>query len=598
MVAEMNRDRPTDPQDLLSLQGLIDKIFLLTKRIQTLEKLSLEELDAIETRLQIAAATLRGYRNSRRPIHQLPPEIMTDIFSLTRPNLPSFCPWEVAIDNYKERSRKWLSFLNVCRRWRGIIAMSPTLWSTIVDQKDAETFLRRSRDAPFTLNVILEDPKELSAATLDCLASHKHRMSQLHFFHSDTPLFLNHPFITQPASELSSLTIAPLNPVGDMALPQLFAGRTPNLRQLSLRYFTSWPPGYFHNLTHFYLYVQPEQMFRPSTTTFLDFLEQSPLLEVLTLADAGPTKEETIDLPPVALDRMVTLSALKVLNMSVYPAFACARLLAHLLMSNQTEIYILGVAPLIGPEEDLTSLIPSQISHLNNLSSIKECVISRLRDSLYQPGTIHHFLVANYQLQIQTSFSIGQFAPFHRRYPIANIRKFTVNDPSYHVNGSLSTQMWKDCFSNMPVLEAIHILSSLSANSFTKNIVTALQSDGARSSTSFLCPILEEIRIDNEYELPTLRLYNLVKQRSKYGAAIKRLIISYDEMALDSDPAGADTTQDLGSFTEEDVESLARHVGEMVFQDHQTPVELYPPSFGSSYMQSWRRFNSPPFLND
>ncbi|KAG7444923.1 uncharacterized protein BT62DRAFT_863545, partial [Guyanagaster necrorhizus] len=65
-------------------------------------------------------------------------------------------------------------------------------------------------------------------------------------------------------------------------LPQLFSGQMPNVRQLCLAHFTSWPVGLFTNLTHLCLHDQCD-VGRMTTSEFLDFIEQSPRLEELNL---------------------------------------------------------------------------------------------------------------------------------------------------------------------------------------------------------------------------------------------------------------------------------------------------------------------------
>ncbi|KAJ7576124.1 hypothetical protein C8J56DRAFT_765491, partial [Mycena floridula] len=77
--------------------------------------------------------------------------------------------------------------------------------------------------------------------------------------------------------QLFSLSVRGLDS-GDTVLPP----GVPGLRQLTLIYFALWPTGYFHDLTHLALCSQPYPD-RPSTLIFLDFIEHSPLLEVITL---------------------------------------------------------------------------------------------------------------------------------------------------------------------------------------------------------------------------------------------------------------------------------------------------------------------------
>ncbi|THU92356.1 hypothetical protein K435DRAFT_594536, partial [Dendrothele bispora CBS 962.96] len=93
------------------------------------------------------------------------------------------------------------------------------------------------------------------------------------------------------APKLRSMTIISDKPPfhfagpGTDVLPSIFNGEMPSLKMLLLTYYTSWPSGYFRNLTHLCLLdqcnVQPTS--RPSTSEFLDFLEMSPQLEYLFL---------------------------------------------------------------------------------------------------------------------------------------------------------------------------------------------------------------------------------------------------------------------------------------------------------------------------
>ncbi|KAJ7707798.1 hypothetical protein B0H17DRAFT_918107, partial [Mycena rosella] len=88
---------------------------------------------------------------------------------------------------------------------------------------------------------------------------------------------------SSPAPRLESLTIEVAGQEDvSSTLPPIFAGHMPKLRQLALGHFTSWPKGYFHNLSALCLHNQPTDSW-PSTSEFLDFIESSPCLEELAL---------------------------------------------------------------------------------------------------------------------------------------------------------------------------------------------------------------------------------------------------------------------------------------------------------------------------
>ncbi|THU89138.1 hypothetical protein K435DRAFT_573640, partial [Dendrothele bispora CBS 962.96] len=98
----------------------------------------------------------------------------------------------------------------------------------------------------------------------------------------DTPIFAN-PTLLEPAPLLQSLSIlCSWKDITGGVLPQMFSGVTPKLSHLFLEHFTSWPSNHFRNLTHLCLFNQDLDTL-PTTSIFLDFLEDSPTLEELAL---------------------------------------------------------------------------------------------------------------------------------------------------------------------------------------------------------------------------------------------------------------------------------------------------------------------------
>ncbi|KAJ7598357.1 hypothetical protein C8J56DRAFT_913837 [Mycena floridula] len=552
--------------------------------------MTLDELDCIELRLQRAAASLRGYRNSRLAVHRVPLELMTNIFLLTQSSLPSFFSWTAEQFQDVASSRRWLDLLCVCRRWRGIIAMSPQLWSAIDHEADIDSYVKRSQLAPFSVNLLRERlPEEVSISTLDVLAVHRRRLSQLHFKMSDDPGHLNHRFMTRSVPELVSLSIDPMAS-GTTVLPPIFGGRMPKLRQLTLSRFSSWPTGYFHNLTHLALCVQPYPD-RPSTSMFLDFIEHSPRLEVIIFEDAGPSKDEEEDLPPVLPGRIVSLPALKELNIGmIFPAFAVARLLSHLSIPANAQLYIISMTPLLDFDDDVASLLPSDISRLRNLDNIEECVISRMKNDIsVPPVSPHHFAVSNSKLQLHTSFSSDQFTPFCDRYPLINVVKLSIFDASTIHNGigQIGVDQWKELLVRLPSLTTLNTSNMYGTTPLTNNILTALESD---DNKYFLCPLLQSLHIDEEYAMPTLRLFGFLTERSEQGKKLRQLTVSYRNHALPGSISPANPY--LSAFTKEDAEKVGKHVGEMIFLPHETVIDrIYYPGFGSAYVRMFKRLN-------
>ncbi|KAL0572781.1 hypothetical protein V5O48_009176, partial [Marasmius crinis-equi] len=146
------------------------------------------------------------------------------------------------------------------------------------------------------------------------------------------------------APSLTSLTIMPR--VFTANLPNIFCGKMPALRQLTLSSFSFWPFHYFHNLTHLCLFCQVQYP-RSSTAAFLHFLESSPRLQELALEDAGPTLMPVDDYPQVSPKRCsVKLSHLKELVVGKWPASGTIRrFLTHLSLPTTTNVHIYGRAP-------------------------------------------------------------------------------------------------------------------------------------------------------------------------------------------------------------------------------------------------------------
>ncbi|KAH7874097.1 uncharacterized protein C8R40DRAFT_1048221, partial [Lentinula edodes] len=120
--------------------------------------------------------------------------------------------------------------------------------------------------------------------SLGVLLKHVARFKELHVVadlweDSSTPIY---NLFVEPAPTLVSLTLrTDGKDVTNGSLPPIFAGEMPSLKELTLEHFTVWPTTYFHNLTS--LSLSDQAFNRPTTLSFLDFLQNSPVLEMLAL---------------------------------------------------------------------------------------------------------------------------------------------------------------------------------------------------------------------------------------------------------------------------------------------------------------------------
>ncbi|KAF9073190.1 hypothetical protein BDP27DRAFT_315320 [Rhodocollybia butyracea] len=305
----------------LSFKQLVNALLYKCKYAKhQLSDLTEPELDGLDRKLHIAASAIRGFRNATQKINQLPPELIFNILGYAQQSysylpLASFLP---DLNAYEDHGREWYSLLHVCRLWRGIIARSPELWSTvdntIIDEEEDKNnvahdrYLVRSRATPLTVYVGVRD-KKIRKKSLETLLKHVARFKEFHLvadlweedpFH--TPIY---SLLSSAAPNLLSLTLrTDGKDVLGGVLPSVFDGDMPQLREVTLEHFTSWPPSYFHNLTA--LSLSDQAFNRPTTLAFLDFLENSShTLEILALVRAGPTLSWNTDVLPASADRLV-----------------------------------------------------------------------------------------------------------------------------------------------------------------------------------------------------------------------------------------------------------------------------------------------------
>ncbi|KAJ6505926.1 hypothetical protein DFH09DRAFT_283822 [Mycena vulgaris] len=468
----------------------------------------------MERGLQIAAARLRGMRNSMQPINRLPPELLSQIFSQTQVHLPSFLPLpSTGIHDYSTLDWcNWLFLLQVCRHWRGVIASSPTLWSTVCSSTNPLEFIRRSHGADLTVYLGVRY-QGFPPPLVDALAPHTWRFKEFHMLAEGPDDVLKLRLFSSPAPRLESLLIDVVAGQNDLssALPPVFAGRMPKLRQLALGYFTSWPKGYFHNLASVCLYHQKENSW-PSTSEFLDFLESSPRLEELSLVRGGPMRSSGADVAPLS-GRHIPLRRLQRLNIGDWPsAFTISRLLSHLSLPRKTELYIWG--NIFRDQEDVGSLLPSDTSHLLNLKGIKEWYFCRQTDASYI--TFKLIAVVDSTLYMTGSFHPTQIYPSAiSRYPLSKVKSLTLReDPTQFRR--LQVHEWRAILRLVPALQSLAILAEGSPQC-TRAVISAL-----RPPKSFqpllVCPMLKTVDITEELDLPFLHICTLTAERLACGA--------------------------------------------------------------------------------
>ncbi|KAF5379351.1 hypothetical protein D9757_007678 [Collybiopsis confluens] len=495
----------------LSFKELVNALLYKCKYSKDqLAEFSESELDSLDRKLHIAASAVRGCRNSMQKINQLPPELLFNILSSAQLHLPSFLP---DLSVYEDHGREWYSLLHVCRLWRGIIARSPSLWSTVdntilQDKKHNvayEQYLLRSGGAPLTVYLGVKE-LTLRKKTLLALLKHLPRFRQLHITadlwedSSSAPLYSH---FTAPAPNLVSLTIRTdgKDVVGG-SLPPIFVGEMPRLTQLSLEHFTSWPSTYFHNLTA--LSLSDQAFNRPTTLAFLEFISNSPQLETLALVRAGPTLSPNSDLVPPR-NQIYSFPKLKHLSLGGWPTtMSISRFLSFLELTEETDVYIWG--SVFGHSDaDLEGLVPEDTTRLRNLGNVTRWYLTHFSvaqpgDLLYVPFTAivrsvdegegegstticppaHSTSTPTSSSSATTVNALHNYGVFRAsqllaalpRYPLHNITTFVLRDSSYQAN-RFRPAVWAQVFSRLTALEELRILAYQSTTT-TRSVLTAL----------------------------------------------------------------------------------------------------------------------------
>ncbi|KAJ7475771.1 hypothetical protein FB451DRAFT_256355 [Mycena latifolia] len=478
----------------------------------------------MERGLQIAAAKLRGMRNSVQPINRLPPELLSHIFSEIQVRLPSFLPLPpCGIHDYNNLDwREWLFLLQVCRHWRGVIASSPALWSTVCSSTNPLEFLRRSHGADLTVYLGVRY-RDFPSSLMDALAPHTSRFKEFHMLAEGPEGVLKLRLFSSPAPRLESLTIEVAEQRDlSSALPPIFAGRMPKLRQLALGYFTSWPKGYFHNLSALCLYNQKENSW-PSTSEFLDFLESSPRLEELALVRGGPMRSPGADLAPLP-GRYIPLKRLQRLNIGEWPsALIVSRFLSHLRLPRKTELYLWGTT-ILRDQEDIGSLLPSDTSQLHNLKGIKEWCFWRQSYPHFAIDTFKFIAVVKSALYTSGGFNHFQISPSAiSRYGLNKVRSLTLREDPMEL-GRFRVSEWKATLSLVPALQSLAVIADRSPHC-TRAIISALRPPKlfppllhTHSLEGTVCPALKAVEIADELDLPFLHICSLAAERLACGA--------------------------------------------------------------------------------
>lgn len=404
----------------------------------------------------------------------------------------------------------------VCRYWRAVTLSFPTIWTT-VDIGDttrapnanielAMLSLRRSYASTIDVRIWDQIPDSALLWFSETLASQSIRFRGFHMCNLVHGTRLLDIFSECPAPQLESLTIQtwpqpedslPTATLSPSQLPTLFAGITPHLRRLTLRWYTSWPGNNFSNLTH--LCLEHQNSHPPSlrrTSDFLQFLASSPLLQELILNAAGPNDDGLLD-SRIPESRMVFPHLCKVVFKAI-PVPCAARILSHIEISRKAHVQLLrcrsgSASTLLSSVAGCVNLanvtrlridshIPSwNLQDITNLPEIPKCLrLTGSGDASVDvfPGADVHEVASN---QYMASL-VGMLTA-------CRIEELWLGKDEVVIREAL----WQRIYFALPMLKRLYLGPHLSASNDTYPCLSALHVPDNSLGLALPCPNLTEL---------------------------------------------------------------------------------------------------------
>ncbi|KAI0047092.1 hypothetical protein FA95DRAFT_1285563 [Auriscalpium vulgare] len=233
------------PQTFPADEARLRKCLELSLKNQEAEEAHMQEaVDAVRTRLaqdtraiEDAITTLCAQRNALAPVSHLPPEVLTKILAL----LAALAPAGGA-DLLQPAIPGWIAATHVCARWRAIALACPQLWTSVTFRLGAawaDAMAARAQDLPLALCTATAGfGVNVRSTERRLVERYLPRTSRFKLVlgHQANEMILP-PYLRAWAPALEELEIAASfkYPSRTMLTAELFGGRTPSLRSLTVR---------------------------------------------------------------------------------------------------------------------------------------------------------------------------------------------------------------------------------------------------------------------------------------------------------------------------------------------------------------------------
>lgn len=486
-----------DPCDIAQLADEDLDMAIAAER-KTMEGMSKSDARAwIDKRtriLQRSMMALIAIRNTLAAVDNLPDEILVNVFwalaLVLRPGSLGTLP-------YTRTSDSWLVVAEVCRRWRNIALWTPKLYSFIHARNPAitRTFLRRS--GSILVDIYMDSNAHVHGNVIEI----KPYFSRVRELQIQGRYKSMQTLVSQlrrlPAPMLESLHLEQttnrriLTLHESIIIPEIFDGPTPALRRLSLTHVSiPWTSPIYAGLTDLHMLLQHPYT-SPSIDTFLQVLENCPLLETLTLVQAGPSVYwDPHEYPPPV--RVIDLARLRKVNLHLGRPIDTQYVIAHLVIPSTAAITIRCE---LNSGQDFSAVLPRDCEGLKGLPHVR-CLRVYVEDVQSESIILTGYTQSS-AMVLSMSLFVGEgegileprlfFAQLGRFFPLLDLEDLQVVNCEAH----LSEKQYIEVLSDLPGLT--RLTASEMSPARQQELLRALTMPLGNNET-VVCPSLKILR--------------------------------------------------------------------------------------------------------
>ncbi|KAI0640808.1 hypothetical protein C8Q79DRAFT_1122855 [Trametes meyenii] len=569
-------------------------------------------LAEIETHLD-AILRLKGRINDMSPTIHLPPEILSEIFTL------------IAVDNYNARrwyhcgsshAYKWIALAHVCRAWRDIALNTPRLWSRVVITRPdaAMSALARSKKAPLWLTAVLVHPEDFHATILrDTILSESSRLKELSVRGPPRLLQMLSAGWTAPATALEKLTLSTdfLQCGHSYVLPgqpaplsaKIFSGEVPHLQHLEIhRIAIDWcNPLFCPSLRSLEVespYDIPVSMKDGEFRDLLVSLERMESLENLYLNKAIPClrildSDHAPTSPAGTAGRPIALPSLRRLDLHA-DATECAGLLRHLSLPINVQMVINGRNE--RGADDLVRVFSDQLgpsTPLNAASLAPSGPTQVCVKGWRSPVDIRDSNAPRPDVQLH----VEALSPFSRSLQtLVTESTFFTQLHYFEIQCASRNWSWSALFGRMPELQILSVIGHPEYGFLPA--LSAVRDDDDRNAGIVPLPYLHTLEFDNlrfgcphsDHESQYLeKLIDYLVMRCNHGVPISRLVLRSCVNATEGDVTRLrdivpEVQWDRRKYIEESVDEHGMDDDEIAEElEWMVPDDLFTPMFPEDY---------------